>query len=137
MIKNADIFNALQAQLLTVAGLPARAAPNVPFKPRLGDPYVRDTYMPIEPAVGSIGKDGFYFPQGLYQIDVMYPENVSTSLSKALAMADEIMSTFNRGVRLTVDGGVVQIDKSWAQVSRNVQGFYIIPVIVRWTAYGG
>lgn len=136
MTTYSQIYSSLQAQLLTIDNLPARAAPNVPFKPVLGSPFIRDTFMPVESANGTIGVNGWEIPQGLYQIDVFYPVNVSTSVELALALADTIIETYQRATIPTAAGSIT-ITKAWQGMGRTHDEFYHIPVMVRFSVYGG
>lgn len=130
-----QIQNALTTQLLTVQNLPSRAAPNVAFKPSLGKPWVRDTFMPVESQVGAIGIDGYDNPQGLYQIDVFCPQNQTNAT--ALAYVDSILEAFERGTILETGGNQLTILKSFMKSPLNHPEFFGIPVMVKWIVYGG
>lgn len=130
------IQSALSTQLLTTVGLPGLAQDNVPYKPVLGQPYVRDTFMPVEPAFGSLGITGYDQLRGLYQIDVLYPENQGSDV--AWQMCDSIIASFPRGLQLATDDVPnLEISHTWTQTPRSIQAYYWIPVMVRWNVYGG
>lgn len=137
MTTYSEILATLSGQLDTVEGLPTRSPTNMPFKPTLGKPYVRDTFMPVEAASGAIGVNGFQVPQGLYQVDVFYPVNIATSASNALAIADAIVEAFGRKNLITTSGSIVTIVKSFQAAALQHPEFYQVPVRIKFAAYGG
>jgi len=124
----------LDTQLATVSGLPPLYTENTRATPTNGSPWARATLLPAEPNALGVGPNGIDEHQGLYQIDLFYPQDYGTA--DANAMAALVMAALPRGFIVRSGTDNVQVTKSF-QMTAYQQGnqWYCVPVSLRWTSY--
>lgn len=135
MINYSAVQTILNTQLKTVVGLPTYTEENVKAVPDSTVPWCRSTLLPAETQIIGIGTGGQRKDQGLYQIDIYWPQN-SGSLD-ANTMGDLIQNSFVRGTYY-INGTVkVLIDSVYRLPAGPLTGtvFYHIPLMVRWSYY--
>jgi hypothetical protein len=118
----------LDEQLATVAGLPTLSKENTRNEPKTNVPYSRSTLLPTESIALSTHTDEY---QGLYQIDLFYPQ--SKGVADGAGAADAVIAAFKRGLELGDDSLRVHVRMSWREVALPFQQFYNVPVMVRWS----
>lgn len=121
------IQNLLDTQLATVTGLPTLYKENTRNELKTGVAFSRSTLLPAETLALSSHTNEV---NGLYQVDIFYPQDKGADA--AGAVADSVVAAFARGLVLT-DGVIVHIRMSWRETAREFQQFYNVPVVVRWT----
>ena len=129
------IFNALATKLAALTFSPALpiAWPNVNFTPPDANTgYIRAQLFPATAEQTTLGTDGQNRHTGIFQVDVIWPENqgLTAPTEKAGAIADH----FKRGTLLTTDSIALRIDQPPLVRGIIVDGGTIqIPIDVRYT----
>ena len=125
----------LDTQLQTVPNLPSFTAENIKSKPESTIPWCRSTLLPAESQILGVGQGGQRKDQGLYQIDLYYPQNSGLGLIQA--MADLVMNTFTRGLYYTSGTTKVLIDNIYRLPANSLMqtAFYHQPIMIRWSYY--
>lgn len=126
------ILQLLDTQLLTTTDLPTHYTENERVQLITDTPWCRSTLLPVETQELTIGSNGWVKVQGLYQIDLFYPNDAG--YSTAAGIADNVITSFARGLSLGTTT-IVKIEMSWRLPARSFQQFYQIPVSVRWASY--
>lgn len=104
---------------------------NKPFAPTQGQPWLAVFFMPVEERVATIGTVGLDQNEGLFQIDINYPENMGEGDSREtinLLRACFRPQSFNYG------GQAVSILSRSPGGGRQADGYFKIPFTVRWRA---
>lgn len=129
------IFNALAAKLESLAFIPEINVcwPNVNFEPPTdGTGYIRAQLFPATAEQTTLGTDGQNRHTGIFQVDVIWPEN--KGLSEPTEIAGAIANHFKRGTLLTTDSIALRIDQPPLVRGIIVDGGTIqIPIDVRYT----
>lgn len=125
----------LDTQLKTVKGLPSFAPENVKQTLVATKPWSRSTLVPAETQIIGVGQTGWRKDQGLYQIDLFYPQNSGNE--QAQAMADAVMNAFVRGKYYTLGSTRVLIERVYRNPASSLAQatFYQIPIMVAWNYY--
>jgi hypothetical protein len=123
----------LDTQLTTAIGDLPLQNENTRYTPKNGVPYVRSQLLPAEANAIGVGPNGMDEHQGLYQVDVFYPQDYGTA--DANAMAALVMAALPRGYIATSGSDNVHVVKAWQQVAYQQGSSYCVPVMVRWTSY--
>ena len=122
----------LDTQLNTVIGLPSRQSENT-LVVLDGTEWCRSSLLAAEPNALTVGPNGTDEHQGLFQVDLFYPQNGGTV--DVSNVAEDVMTAFKRGSIFT-DGSVkVHVRMVWQQVAYQVDTWYAVPVVIRWVAY--
>ena len=100
---------------------------------RSGVAHLRFWFMPASTAPSTTGPTGRDLAEGIAQIDVMYPPG--DGVGNALEKADEIAAGFKAGLRLEYDGQDVIVRGSEISPAMNEDGWLMVAVSVRWSAY--
>ena len=122
----------LDAQLATVTGLPTLQLENTRINPTNNTPWARATFIPaptIVECVGPVGKDKL---QGIYQVDLFYPQDRGTTT--AGTMADLIVATFSKGLRLGTSSELI-IEIAYREVAYLFDPYYAVPITVKWFSF--
>jgi hypothetical protein len=122
----------LDAHLQTVVGLPPLQLENIRLTVD-GSPWCRATLLPAQSFVISLGVGASKKMAGLYQVDVMYPQDDGSS--PARNMADLIVDSFSIGTRLTDGDTTVIIDIASAMTAQSLVDYYYVPVQIQWTVF--
>lgn len=122
----------LDTQLKTVTGLPFLQAENIRFTID-GNPWCRSTLLPARSTVISLGVGATKQMTGLYQVDVIYPQDSGSAV--AHAMADLVVAAFPIGARLTDGTTTVIIEISSVMAAHPLLDFYYVPIQVQWSVY--
>jgi len=99
-------------------------------------PWARSTLYPNVSTPLSVGQNAQRQMQGLYRIDILYPQDKGPSAARTAA--DAVVAAFPIGRRL-VDGAVTVICEM-ASVLSSPQApgkYYIVPVQINWVVYIG
>lgn len=124
-----QIRTLLDTQLATVASLPYHQAENTRYEPKTAVPWVRSTMSPAETVRRTTFSDEL---NGLYLVDVFYPQGKGTTT--AAEMAQAIKEAFPRGSRLGEAVDVpLYVMGSWIEASRDLNSHYQIPLIIKWS----
>lgn len=100
---------------------------------------VRSTLIPISPATGTIGQDGYDLISGFYAVDVMGQMNQGYTATKQLA--DMVIAAFARGTQLTLSNEEsITIEKTGfmpnvTQGAWAMNKLYCVSVRVDWFGY--
>lgn len=132
-MKFTEIQELLDAELVTVPGLPTLQTENTRFKLVNGVPWCRSTLLPAETNIVTLGTTGYDELNGLLQVDLFFPGD--TGYATASALADAVMAVFTKGKQLPGATINVEIEKSWRLSARTFDTFYSIPVLVSWRGY--
>jgi len=127
------VQTALNTQLATVSGVSSMLeVENTKKKTTIGTPFVRATLLPAQTQPATLGQGGYDGLNGLYQVDVCYPQDDGTLT--AGAMADLIINAFVKG---TYYGSTpkVLVQNRWRLPSRRLGSFFVIPVVIQWVSY--
>lgn len=93
------IRTALETRLGTMSPALSTAFENVSFTPVVGTAYQMLFLLPAEPDNSTIGSNDNRFERGIFQLSLMYPQNVGPGAAQARALAAQ--AHFNRGRVLT------------------------------------
>lgn len=129
-----DIRSGLQKRARSVGGLPAEVAvEGVFFSPTVGTPFVSFKLQPTSEQPASVGPAGMTRVDGLFLIDLCYPNKMGTG--DAEEMADLVKSAFRSDPEITegnarvrvlyAQRGPVLLEPDWIRV----------PVTVRFYAF--
>lgn len=127
-----DIRALLDTQLQTVSNLPSLQTENTRLNPG-GLPFVRSTLLPAEPTPLTVGPNGIDEHQGLYQVDLFYPQDHGVGTPGALAAS--VLAMFPRGLILSTGTACMHVKMSWQEVAYQVNNWYVTPITIRWVAY--
>lgn len=107
---------------------------NVVFDPSKvpGLAWMRATFMPASEMVGSLGANGLDKNEGLFQIDVNYPEGVGEAASRTTI--NELHACYKPG-SFIYSGQQIAILNRFRGPAMTTEGFYKIPFTVRWRAH--
>jgi hypothetical protein len=121
--------------LKTTTGLPTFTQENIKSQVTATKPWCRSTLLPAQTQVIGIGQVGLRMDQGLYQVDLFYPQNSGNI--DAATMADLIMSKYKRGTYYTGGSTKVLVDKVYRLPSSSLTQatFYHLPIVVSWQYY--
>lgn len=113
MAAESSILSALNTRLSQLTFSPAIsvAYPNVSFTPPAPSAtakYLRATHLPADTFSQSVGYEGSLRYGGLYQVDLFTGANFGEP--NAVAIAEQIISWFKRGTRLTKNNFVIETD---------------------------
>lgn len=132
-----DVLGALRTRLKAAPGCPPDAClslDNRDFTKPSGVVWVREKYVPsarklqsLPAAQGRLRMDGTYF------LDVFAPEGQGTRPATALVAALE--SAFAPNASFSYNGQVVTVVATTPSRSLNKDGWYMVPVTVRFYAY--
>lgn len=124
------ILRGFEVQLATIASSTPIASPNVDYTPVVGTSFIRSTLLPAQTLQASIGIDGTNRYQGVYQVDVFSPQG--TGPAAGIALVDEIIELFPRGLSLSTDDITVRVATSSVLPAREEPDWYQIPVSIDW-----
>ena len=128
----ANVRDALEIKLNSMASPISYAWQNVSYTPVTGIPYCAAYVMPAKPGNPTIG-DGFYREQGIFQVNLMYP--LLTGAQAAEARAELIRAAFKRGTALTSGGVKVVVDRTpEIGQGRADDDRWMVPVKIQWSA---
>ncbi len=128
----ANIRDALEIKLNTIAPVLATVWQNVGYTPITGTPYQAAYVMPASPSNPTIGDD-HYREHGVFQVSLFYPLLVGSGTAEA--RAELIRTAFKRGVSMTSGGVTVRISKTPEVGQGRVDGDrWHIPVKISWFA---
>lgn len=135
MISYTRIQSILDNELQKILDLPKITLENITAKPTATDPFCRTTLLPAQAQVIGIGAVGLRLDQGLYQIDLFYPQNSGNCAANN--MGDTVMNHFVRGQYYTDDTIKIMITRIYRlPASSLVQtAYYRIPVMIEWNYY--
>lgn len=129
MSTSGDI-STLNTILLTTSNLPTLQSENKRIDLGSGKtPWCRSTLLPARTTQVSIGSSGIDNINGLYQIDLFYPQNSSYVL--IYDMADAIINNFTIGSK----SGGLHVINSYIQKLPGVTNYFNLAVIVEWQAF--
>lgn len=124
---------ALEKRLGTLSPAIATAYENLGFAPTSGTPYQKTFLMRGAPDNTIMG-DKVFEEVGIFQVSLMYPQNVGAG--DAEARAELIRTHFKRGQTLNEDGIRVHITRTPTIPQGRPDGDrWHIPVTIRWHAY--
>jgi hypothetical protein len=125
------IHASLDTKLKTITGLPRLQEENIRIKLGSGtSAWCRATLLPAKTVIATVGQQGFNQYNGLYQIDLFYPNNAT--YVDCFDMADTIIATFIPG--LILDN--TRITNSYIQPGYTSEAnYYVVPVIIEWEQY--
>lgn len=126
------IHSLLNTRLGTLVGLPTIQLQNTRNIGQTGVPFTRGTLLPakaIPSSVGTTGKDNL---SGIFQVDLFVPQDTGTDAVNTLA--DSVIAHFPRGLILVDRTLNLHISRAYCEVGRRIEPFYMLPVIVQWTA---
>lgn len=122
----------LDAHLATVSGIPSIQTENTRFTD-VEAPWVRTTLLPALSALQTVGANAVRKYMGIYQVDVIYPEDVGFAPGRT--MADAVVAAFPIGLFLTDGTITVQIEMATAMSALPLLTFTYIPVQIQWAVY--
>lgn len=125
-----DLQSALNAALDETFPTMDVAWENIKFDPTVGTGYLRATLLPAETDLMTIGEGPWQTHQGIFQVDVFYP--IGQGPGPAMSKAGEIQKVFCPGARFTYNTLTVTVEKSWPSAGRQDDGWYHIPVNIRY-----
>lgn len=128
-----DIRRALEKHLSAISGIPSIAYENRAFTPTTGTEWVRSTVQFQNTRQDTLGTNGIEKYEGLYLIDLFYPEGGGPG--DADTMADTIKAQFDPGDIFTENGKRIRVEYSERGQGRNESPWYFVPVSVRWYSY--
>jgi hypothetical protein len=125
----------LDTQLVTLSTLPKLTLENIKANVDANVPFCRTSLIPAQAQVIGVGAGGWRMDQGLYQVDLFYPQNTGNLVIGA--MADSVMNTFHRGTYYTSGNVAVLIDRVYRLPAGSLvqAAFYHLPVTVSWQYY--
>lgn len=106
---------------------------NTAFTTSTNDPWCQVNFLPSEPDVVTLGPDGFNEQRGVFQISLFYPSNTGSGPAKA--KADEIITAFPTGRKMTYSGQDVVIRKSGCSSGEQYRGHYRLYVSIYFYAH--
>lgn len=127
---NQTLYDLLIERLQTVAELPALQLENTNIDPQ-GKAFSRATLIRTRPSQGSVGASGRDRHSGLLQVDLFVP--LGTGTTAANAIADEVISTFPRGLTLTSGALNLHVVRAYRETGgRLLDKFHQVPVSIEW-----
>lgn len=132
-----EIQAALDTQLLTVTGLPVLQTENTRFDGSKNVPaFCRSTLLPAQTTVIGLGAGSAAQTQmqGLYQVDVFYPQDSGTTAARTLA--DAVVAVFPVGLRLVEGSSTVTVEVASVMTAYSINKYYCVPVRIQWNVYG-
>lgn len=106
---------------------------NKAYTPTEGTPFLQAFAFFSEPTQASLGTSGLNRLDGYMQIDVNVPVNEGrTSVNPILA---ELRGIYKRGTTLTNADISVKCVTVWESSPFAGDGWYVVPIQVRWYAY--
>lgn len=131
-MSDSTIESALRQHLDSMPGRPEVAWEGVSFTPSVNTPYLKVAFMPDRPTTaagsGSVQRD-----EGIFQVTVVHPFGKGSGAARELA--DAVVSRFKRGTSLTFGGATVVILKSWQAGGVPSDGWYRVPVSIRYFSH--
>lgn len=130
-----DIITVMQTPLASLTTISAGniAYINDDYKPVRGTSWLQSWMFFTESTQASLGTTGQQRYDGYMQIDVAVPVgNGRTDVNPILA---ELMTAYKRGTTLTNSDISVECKRAWESTPYSGEGWYIIPLNVRWYAY--
>lgn len=125
-----DIYGALRTRLNGITGRPPIAWENINYTPSANTLYLRPTLIPAPTFQASLGDDGLDLNNGIFQVDVVIPDNLGRS-----TWPDTIADSFKRGTVLTQNSVDVRIISASLLTGLKDSNFFIVPVSIRWQAF--
>lgn len=101
----ANIRNALNTRLSTLASVPTIQWPNVENRPNLGSVYLRPTVLPIRST--QVQLTGMYRHAGIYQVDIFVKIGLGTKVIDQ--WCDALLNHFHLQV-LSAGGNTIHIE---------------------------
>jgi hypothetical protein len=95
--------------------------------------WAKVTNMPNVPSPSSIGSNGSDENDGVFQVDLYFPQNTGKGL--ALAKADAIAGVFKAGASFTNSGQAVLIERCGISPAKNEDAWLRIMVSIYWRAF--
>lgn len=135
MTVEANIFGGLLkhlGEMVLTPPLPV-SYPNAPFTPPASGKYLRASHLPNTTSAVTLGPNGINRHQGLFQVMVVWPENLGEIDAKVVA--DAIVTRFKRGTTITHNGQIIRIIQP-PSVAPGMQDppSYMVPVTIRYLA---
>lgn len=106
---------------------------NMAFTHPNGEPWGAVYFMPSQPDVSTLGTAGTDRIDGVFQIDLNFPQNSGTK--DARDKSDAVRNTFTAGRRFSYSGQEVVIASCGRSQGRVVNGFYRIVMSVFFYAH--
>lgn len=110
---------ALENHLSTMSGAIPISYENAQFSPTAGSPFQVVNLLPASVENPSIGAS-LHRELGIFQVTLYYP--INNGSSDAATMAENIRTRFARGITLSKDSVVVQIDSTPSIVRGIIDG---------------
>lgn len=106
---------------------------NKAFNPTQDEIFLQTFMLFSEPLQASLGTSGLQRFDGVFQINVYAPiDSGRTEINPILA---ELRELYKRGTTLTNDDISVKCKSTWESSPLEGEGWYMVPVSVRWYAY--
>lgn len=130
-----DISVALNQRLQAYATANNRqvAYENIGFTPTTGTLFLRPTVLPVDTLQAGLGSNGQEFHDGIFQVDVFAPVDVSKAI--ALSEADAVADYFARGLVLTYNGVKVRIGSARIGSGNREASWYQIPISINYHSF--
>lgn len=128
------IETALEQKLLAVADLPAIAWEDVDYKPTTGQPYLKVHHLHNNPRDLFLERGPAELP-GIFQVSVLYPAGRGKVEAKQLA--ERLADAFAPVQMLPAGNHRVDLLDTPAIASgfSDDDGWYVVPVSIRWEAF--
>lgn len=129
------IESALTSHFISAGHFPSDmiAFENASFSTPQDGPWCRLFFIPNDPTVATLGDDGSDITDGVFQIDLMFPQG--TGNGAAREKFEEIKQTFKAGDELIYQTQTVRIRSCGRNNGRADGSFFKITVSVYWYAF--
>lgn len=105
---------------------------NRPYTPTIGTAYLAATLLPAEPEAITLGTSPYIERRGIFQVSCFYP--AAAGWGDAKSKAAEIVAAFPAHLQFVYNGLTVTIDRSWPGPGLSKDGWYMVPVSIRYSA---
>lgn len=95
--------------------------------------WFEEIFLPNDTTQATLGTSGTQEDFGLYQINVIVPENTGTI--EADNFIDELTSIFKIGTSIIKDGETIYIEKSTPSQGIEQDNWYVIPFTISWSSF--
>lgn len=130
-----DIITVMQTPLKSLTSIASANIVyiNKAYNPTQGTSFAQALMLFGEPFQASLGTFGKQRYEGVFQINVYTPiDDGRTTLNTILS---ELRGLYKRGTTLTNDNISVECKSTWEGNPLEGEGWYMVPVSVRWYAY--
>ena len=130
-----DIITVMQTPLKTLTSIDAGDVCyiNDEYDPVQGTPWIQAWMFFTESTQASLGTTGLQRYDGYMQVDISVP--VGKGRSALNTITAELMDDYKRGTTLTNAEITVHCKRSWEGTPYSGEGWYVVPMNVRWYAY--